>query len=133
MSESSSASLQGVLELLILKTLQRSPNYGFGIALHVHTLSDGLLRVKEGSLYPALLRLERDKRVLAEWRVSANGRRACYYSLTSAGRKRLSEVEEAWESLAKGVAKMLQVVDSEGTLPMAGSQSVRQARSDGRL
>ena len=107
MREASSATLQGTLDLLVLKTLHRAPNHGFGITLHIQSVSEGLLRVEEGSLYPALHRLERDKLVRAEWRVSENGRRARYYSLTGAGRKRLAEAEEGWEVLAKGVAKVL--------------------------
>ncbi|MEX2262572.1 MAG: PadR family transcriptional regulator [Bryobacteraceae bacterium] len=107
MRESSGNTLQGTLDLLILKTLDRGPNHGFGITLHVQTVSDGLLRVEEGSLYPALRRLERDKLVIAEWRVSENGRRARYYRLTAAGRKRLAQAEENWSALSKGVGKVL--------------------------
>jgi PadR family transcriptional regulator len=99
--------LQGTLDLLILKTLQREPNHGFGITLHIQTASQGLLRVEEGSLYPALHRLERDKLVTAGWKLTENGRRARYYRLTAAGRKRLAEAEESWDTLAKGVAKLL--------------------------
>jgi transcriptional regulator len=102
-----SARLQGTLELLILKTLDRSANHGFGITVHIQTVSEGLLRVEEGSLYPALHRLERDRLVRAEWRISENGRRARYYSLTPAGRKRLVEAQEGWGTLVKGVAKVL--------------------------
>src|SRR5271168_5344846 len=68
--------LQGTLVLLILKTLAGGPNHGFGIALHIQTVSEGLLRVEEGSLYPALHRLERDKIVKARWTQTENGRRA---------------------------------------------------------
>lgn len=74
--------LQGTLILLILKTLARGPNHGFGIALHIQGASNGLLRVEEGSLYPALHRLERDKLVCASWKVTGNKRRARYYKLT---------------------------------------------------
>lgn len=99
--------LQGTLDLLILKTLHRRPNHGFGITLHVQQTSDGLLKVEEGSLYPALHRLERDDLVAAEWKISENGRRARYYMLTSAGRKALADQEQSWETLRKGVAKVL--------------------------
>lgn len=99
--------LQGTLDLLILKTLHREPNHGFGITVHIQTASDGLLSVEEGSLYPALHRLERDKLVSAEWKVTANGRRARYYRLTAAGRKRLAEAEERWENLSRGIGKLL--------------------------
>jgi transcriptional regulator len=100
-------SLQGTLELLILKTLAREPNHGFGIALHIQTVSDGLLTVEEGSLYPALHRLQKQRFLAAEWKVTGNGRRARYYRLTSAGRERLDEAEANWSSLSKGVNKVM--------------------------
>lgn len=100
-------SLQGTLDLLILKTLQGGANHGFGITLHIQSVSQGLVRVEEGSLYPALHRLERGKLVSARWRTTANGRRARVYSLTAAGRKRLGEAEESWTALAKGVGRIL--------------------------
>src|SRR5215471_16722711 len=99
--------LQGALDLLILKTLAREPNHGFGITLHVQNASKGLLRVEEGSLYPALHRLERDRLVQGEWQVTANARRARFYRLTAAGLKRLDEAEKEWSALAKGVARVL--------------------------
>jgi transcriptional regulator len=99
--------LQGTLELLILKSLDRQANHGFGIALHVQTVSDGLLEVEEGSLYPALHRLEKERLVKGEWRVTDSGRRARFYALTAAGRKRLAEAEDSWTSVAKGVRKLL--------------------------
>jgi transcriptional regulator len=103
-------SLQGTLDLLILKTLQLGPNHGFGITLHIQAASQGLLRVEEGSLYPALHRLERDKLVKAEWKTTDNRRRARVYALTAAGRKRLGEAEESWTALAKGVGRLLRYV-----------------------
>jgi PadR family transcriptional regulator PadR len=102
-----SDNLQGSLQLLILKTLARGPNHGFGIALHIQNASRGLLSVEEGSLYPALHRLERDKLVSAEWNVTQNSRRARYYKLTPAGRKWLAQAEESWAARAKGVASVL--------------------------
>ena len=101
--------LQGALTLLILKTLRRGPNHGFGIALRIQETSDGILSVEEGSLYPALHRLERDRLVTAVWKVTHNGRRARYYKLTSAGRKRLAEAEQSWDALSRGVAKVLRL------------------------
>ena len=101
------SNLQGALALLILKTLARGPNHGFGIALHIQDASEGLLSVEEGSLYPALHRLERDKLVSAEWKVTANGRRARYYKLTAAGRKKLREAEASWDATAQGVTRVL--------------------------
>jgi len=100
-------SLQGTLDLLILKTLQAEPNHGFGIALHIQGVSDGLLRVEEGSLYPALHRLARAKLISASWKVTENGRRARYYRLTPAGHKQLEKATESWADLSKGVAKIL--------------------------
>jgi transcriptional regulator len=102
--------LQGTLDLLVLKTLERGANHGFGITLHIQTASDGLLRVEEGSLYPALHRLEREKLIRGEWKITENGRRARYYKLTPAGTKRLSEAEESWAVLAKSVGKVLRYV-----------------------
>ena len=99
--------LQGTLVLLILKTLARGPNHGFGIALHIQGASEGLLSVEEGSLYPALHRLERDKLVKAEWKVTDNKRRARYYKLTPAGRKMLAKAEDSWESMSKGVGRVM--------------------------
>ena len=99
--------LQGALELLILKSLAHRPNHGFGITLHVQTVSDGLLRVEEGSLYPALHRMEKQKLLRGDWRKTENGRRARWYSLTAAGRKRLAEAEDRWTSLAEGVRRLM--------------------------
>jgi transcriptional regulator len=99
--------LQGTLDLLILKSLEREPNHGFGIALHIQTVSDGLLHVEEGSLYPALHRLERQKWIAASWKMTENGRRARYYRLTPSGLRRLAEAAESWATLAKGVGKVL--------------------------
>jgi PadR family transcriptional regulator, regulatory protein PadR len=103
-------SLQGTLDLLILKTLQLGPNHGFGITLHIQDASKGLLHVEEGSLYPALHRLERDGLVKAEWQTTGNRRRARVYTLTTAGRKRLGEAEANWTALAKGVTRLLRFV-----------------------
>ena len=73
--------------------------HGFGITLHIQDVSDGLLKVEEGSLYPALHRLDRDKLLEAEWKISDNGRRARYYRLTAQGRKALAEQTETWDTL----------------------------------
>jgi transcriptional regulator len=99
--------LQGTLDLLVLKTLERGPNHGFGITLHIQTASDGVLRVEEGSLYPALHRLERERFIKGAWKTTDNGRRARYYSLTDAGVKRLGKAEESWAVLTKSVGKVL--------------------------
>src|SRR5918994_5695445 len=98
---------QAALELLILKTVAAGPNHGFGIALHIEESSSALLRVEEGSLYPALHRLDKADFIEAEWTVTPNGRRARVYRLTKSGRKRLKEVEASWNTLAEGVRKVL--------------------------
>ena len=102
-----SVHLQGALDLLILKSLEHKANHGFGITLHVQTVSDGLLRMEEGSLYPALNRMEKAKLLKGEWRVTENGREARIYALTLAGRKRLEEAEMNWTSATKGIQKLL--------------------------
>ena len=104
---SSTDTLLGTLQLLILKTLEYAPNHGFGITLHIQTVSNGLLRVEEGSLYPALHRLERAKLIAGEWKITENGRRARVYKLTPAGRKRLGENEQNWATVSAGVQKVL--------------------------
>lgn len=102
-----SDNLQGSLELLILKTLDRAPNHGFGITAHVQEASEGLIKIEEGSLYPALHRLEREKLVSGSWYVTENGRKARLYTITAAGRNRLAEVRANWKSVARGVKLVL--------------------------
>jgi len=104
----SQATAQNTLDLLILKTLARGPNHGFGITVHIQNASEGLLRIEEGSLYPALHRLERERAIAGEWKISENGRRARYYRLNTAGKKRLEEHESQWRSLSAGVARVLE-------------------------
>lgn len=99
--------LQGTLEMVILKTLDAGPNHGFGITLHVQEVSSGLLRVEEGSLYPALHRLEKEKLIRGEWRKTENARKARFYTLTAAGRRRLVEAETNWTAVARGLQKLL--------------------------
>jgi PadR family transcriptional regulator PadR len=100
--------LQGTLALLVLKTLVRGPMHGYGITLHIQMLSKEVLRVEEGSLYPALHRMAQDGWIKAEWRASENNRRARFYSLTPAGRKQLAEEEKSWARLTQAVASVLQ-------------------------
>jgi len=100
--------LQGTLALLVLKTLARGPEHGYGITLHIQMVSKDILRVEEGSLYPALHRMEQDGWVSAEWGISENNRRARYYRLTVKGRKQLADEEENWERLTQAVAQVLQ-------------------------
>jgi len=100
--------LQGTLALLVLKTLARGPLHGYGITLHIQMVSKDILRVEEGSLYPALHRMEQDGWVSAEWGISENNRRARYYRLTAKGRKQLAEEEKNWDRLTQAVAHVLQ-------------------------
>lgn len=95
------------LELLILLALEKKPNHGFGITLHIQTVSGGLLTVEEGSLYPALHRLEKEKALTAEWTVTPASRKARLYRLTSAGRNRLAQSREQWAGTAKGMNRLL--------------------------
>ena len=99
--------LQGTLALLVLKTLQQGPMHGWGITLHIQRISNEVLRVEEGSLYPALHRMEQEGWVSAEWGSSENNRRARYYRLTAAGRRQLAAEEMRWRRLTDAVASVL--------------------------
>jgi len=99
--------LQGTLALLVLKTLQQGPMHGWGITLHIQRISNEVLRVEEGSLYPALHRMEQEGWVSAEWGSSENNRRARYYRLTAAGRRQLAAEEMQWRRLTDAVASVL--------------------------
>jgi PadR family transcriptional regulator, regulatory protein PadR len=99
--------LQGTLDLLILKTLGNGPMHGYGIASHIENISEELLRVEEGSLYPALHRIEQIGWIRAEWKLSENGRQAKFYHLRRAGLKQLVAEEERWQKLTRGVSKVL--------------------------
>lgn len=99
--------LQGTLELLVLKTLTHRPMHGWGITLHIQQVSRDVLRVEEGSLYPALHRMEQQGWVRSEWKISENNRRARYYSLTRNGRQQLERQEESWESVTQAIAAVL--------------------------
>ena len=100
--------LQGTLDLLILKALARGAMHGYGVAEWIHQTSEDVLRVEEGALYPALHRLELRGLLASEWGVSDNNRRAKYYLLTAAGRKRLAEETEFWRRMSGAVARILQ-------------------------
>jgi PadR family transcriptional regulator PadR len=102
--------LQGTLALLVLKTLTRGPMHGYGITLHIQQVSQEFLRVEEGSLYPALHRMEQDGWIAAEWGTSENNRRARFYNLTAKGRKKLAEEEKNWARLTQAVASVLESV-----------------------
>ena len=96
--------LQGTVELLVLKTLSWGPMHGYGIAAWIEGATEDVLRVEEGSLYPALYRMARKGWIRGEWGVSENNRRAKYYHLTAAGRQQLVEQVQGWQRLAQAVS-----------------------------
>jgi PadR family transcriptional regulator PadR len=101
--------LQGTLDLLVLKTLDsRGPIHGYGIATHIQDVSGNVLRVEEGSLYPALHRLQQAGLIASGWRRSETSRRARFYQLTAQGRRELKSEEENWEALTGAVTRVLQ-------------------------
>jgi PadR family transcriptional regulator len=100
--------LQGTLDLLIMRTLAMEPMHGWAIAQRIQQISDELLRVQQGSLYPALHRLEHQGWIAAEWGASENNRRARFYELTKAGRRQLAVEVSKWERLSAGVNLVLQ-------------------------
>ena len=100
--------LQGTLDLLILKTLALESMHGWGVAQRIQQISKDALQVQQGSLYPALHRLEQQGWIEAEWRASENNRRAKYYSLTRAGRKQLELETANWERLSAAIRQILQ-------------------------
>ena len=100
--------VQGTLDLLVLRTLASGAQHGYGIATDIHDRTGGELSVEDGALYQALHRLDRQDLVDAEWRPSDNNRRARYYSLTPAGRKRLREETAAWRRYSRAVDAVLQ-------------------------
>jgi PadR family transcriptional regulator, regulatory protein PadR len=99
--------LQGTLDLLILKTLSAGPMHGWGISLRIQQISEDVLQVNQGSLYPALHRLEQQGLIAAEWGSSENKRQAKFYELTRAGKRELEEETRNWERLAGAVARVL--------------------------
>lgn len=99
--------LQGTLDLLILKTLAGGPMHGWGVAQKIHVLSEDILQVNQGSLYPALHRLEQQGLITAEWGASENNRQAKFYELTRAGRRQLADETRNWERMAGAVARIL--------------------------
>jgi len=108
MPESSVALLQGSLDLLVLKTLSWQPMHGFGIARWIQRLTDDTLQVEEGSLYPALHRLEERGLIAAEWGTTEHNRRAKFYRLTTAGKKQLRASHDYWSRFAGAVSKVLE-------------------------
>lgn len=102
--------VQGTLDMLVLKTLARGPMHGWGIAQSIQQASEEVLRVEEGSLYPALHRMELDGLIDAEWGQSENNRRAKFYSLTARGRKALVQETDHWRELAQAIARVMEAV-----------------------
>lgn len=108
MAEARTDLLQGTLELLVLKILSRGPMHGYGVAQQIHEAVDDLLKVEDGSLYPALYRMEERGWIESEWGVSENNRRAKFYKLTKAGRKRLEAECANWARVSEAVTRVLQ-------------------------
>lgn len=113
--------LRGTLGLLILKTLSRGPLHGYGITLEIQELTKDVLRIEEGSLYPALHRMERDGWIRADWKRSENNRRARYYELRKKGRKRLEEESKHWVQLTKAVSLVLQIAGADDRPAVPGN------------
>jgi transcriptional regulator len=105
--------LPGTLDLLILKSVSLGPLHGYGVLLRIQQISNGSLLVEQGALYPALFRLVRQGLLSAEWGTSENNRRAKYYSLTAAGRKRLRDETESWNRLSSAMAAVLRATPEQ--------------------
>ena len=108
MAKTKSDLLQGTLDMLILKTLALGPMHGWGVSQRIQQISSGVLNVNQGSLYPALYRLEDQGWIEAEWGSSDNNRQAKYYKLTRAGRKQLDEETANWQRLSAAIEQVLQ-------------------------
>jgi PadR family transcriptional regulator PadR len=107
MVRSKGDNLQGTLTLLVLKSLEKAPMHGWGITLHIQRISNEVLRVEEGSLYPALHRMEQEGWIASEWGLSENNRRARFYRLTPQGRKQLRTERENWQKVTQAVDLVL--------------------------
>jgi len=107
MANSKADLLQGTLDLLILKALQHDPMHGFGVAVRIGQMSKDMLTVEQGSLYPALYRLEDQGWIKSEWGVSENNRKAKFYTLTPSGRKQLQTEEQSWAKLTTAINLVL--------------------------
>jgi transcriptional regulator len=108
MAKTKSDLLQGTLDMLILKTLALEPMHGWGVSQRIQQISSGVLNINQGSLYPALYRLEDQGWITSEWGASDNNRQAKYYRLTRAGRKQLDEETANWERLSAAIEQVLQ-------------------------
>ena len=109
MADTKSDVLQGTLDLMVLKTLETmGPLHGYGIARRIEQISDGVLALNQGTIYPALLRLHQQGWIKAEWGASENNRRAKYYSITKRGLKQLAQETQEWERVSAVIGRMLQ-------------------------
>ena len=106
--------LQGTLDLMILQTLQWGPQHGYGISVAIRTRSGEILQADTGSLYPALHRLEKQKWVASEWKLSENRQRAKYYRLTAAGKRQLAHELSRWQQLTHAISAVLEQRKQEG-------------------
>jgi transcriptional regulator len=108
MPKSPNDKLQGTLTLLVLQTLEaRGPLHGYGLCAHIHEVSDELVQVEEGSLYPALHRMEQDGWISSVWEMTDKGRKARFYAITARGKKQLAQEQENWLRLTRGVGRVL--------------------------
>jgi PadR family transcriptional regulator PadR len=107
MAKTKNDNLQGSLALLVLKSLEQGSMHGWGITLHIQRISNEVLRVEEGSLYPALHRMEQERWIASSWGLSENNRRARFYRLTALGRKRLAAERENWRRITGAVGMVL--------------------------
>ena len=105
--------LPGTLDMLILKAVSLKPLHGYGVLLRIQQISGDALEIPQGSLYPALYRLEHQALIAAKWGISDNNRRAKYYTLTTAGRRRLRQEMEGWNRLASAIATALNTTPEE--------------------
>jgi PadR family transcriptional regulator PadR len=110
MPRSQNDKLQGTLTLLVLRTLDaRGPMHGYGLCEHIRSVSQDLLQVEDGSLYPALHRMEQDGWISSKWILTEKGRKAKVYSILARGRKQLADEHESWERLTRGVTRVLKL------------------------
>ncbi len=107
-TKSNAKLLQGTLDMLVLKALSLGPLHGYGVGQRIMQMSEHVLRVEEGSLYPALYRIEQQGWIESEWGISENNQRARFYRLTKAGRKQLQVEEDKWERLSEAIIKVMQ-------------------------
>ena len=113
--------LQGTLILLVLRTLETlGPTHGYGIARRIEQISNDLLQLNQGTLYPALLRMEQERWITSKWGTSEKNRKAKYYSMTRAGRKQLAKETEDWRRMSSTIDRFL-VLDATGLAPEEGS------------